>query len=49
MAMLYVTHDLAVVAGFADRLAVMYAGRIIEDGPTGEVLRRPSILIRADC
>jgi peptide/nickel transport system ATP-binding protein len=41
MAMLYVTHDLAVVAGFADRLAVMYAGRIIEDGPTAEVLRRP--------
>jgi peptide/nickel transport system ATP-binding protein len=41
MAMLYVTHDLAVVAGFADRLAVMYAGRIIEEGPTAEVLRRP--------
>jgi peptide/nickel transport system ATP-binding protein len=41
MAMLYVTHDLAVVAGFADRLAVMYAGRIIEDGPTAEVLSRP--------
>ena len=41
MAMLYVTHDLAVVAGFADRLAVMYAGRIIEHGPTAEVLRHP--------
>jgi oligopeptide/dipeptide ABC transporter ATP-binding protein len=41
IAMLYVTHDLAVVAGFADRLAVMYAGRIVEDGPTVEVLRRP--------
>ncbi len=41
MAMLYVTHDLAVVAGFADRLAVMYAGRIIEQGPTARVLRHP--------
>jgi peptide/nickel transport system ATP-binding protein len=41
MAMLYVTHDLAVVAGFADRLAVMYAGRIIEEGPTAEILRHP--------
>ena len=41
MAMLYVTHDLAVVAGFADRLAVMYAGRIIEEGPTDEILRHP--------
>jgi peptide/nickel transport system ATP-binding protein len=41
MAMLYVTHDLAVVAGFADRLAVMYAGRIIEQGPTSEVLSHP--------
>jgi peptide/nickel transport system ATP-binding protein len=41
MAMLYVTHDLAVVAGFADRLAVMYAGRIIEHGPTAQVLRHP--------
>ena len=39
--MLYVTHDLAVVAGFADRLAVMYAGRIIEHGPTAQVLRHP--------
>jgi peptide/nickel transport system ATP-binding protein len=41
MAMLYVTHDLAVVAGFADRLAVMYAGRIIEEGPTDQILRHP--------
>jgi peptide/nickel transport system ATP-binding protein len=41
MAMLYVTHDLAVVAGFADRLAVMYAGRIIEEGPTAEILGHP--------
>ncbi|MEH6772760.1 MAG: oligopeptide/dipeptide ABC transporter ATP-binding protein, partial [Cereibacter changlensis] len=36
-----ITHDLAVVSGLADRLAVMYAGRIIEEGPTAEVIARP--------
>jgi len=41
VSMVYVTHDLAVVAGFADRVAVMYAGRIIEEGPTREILLRP--------
>jgi peptide/nickel transport system ATP-binding protein len=41
VSMIYVTHDLAVVAGFADRIAVMYAGRIVEHGPTGEILQRP--------
>jgi len=41
VAMVYVTHDLAVVASFADRIAVMYAGRIVEEGPTREILQRP--------
>jgi peptide/nickel transport system ATP-binding protein len=41
VSMIYVTHDLAVVAGFADRIAVMYAGRIIETGPTAEILQQP--------
>ena len=41
VSMIYVTHDLAVVAGFADRIAVMYAGRIIEHGPSAEILQRP--------
>ena len=41
VAMLYVTHDLAVVARLADRVAVMYAGRIVERGRVDEVLRRP--------
>ncbi len=40
-AIVWVTHDLAVVSGLSDRLAVMYAGRIIEEGPTAEVLTRP--------
>ena len=40
--MLYVTHNLAVVARIADHIAVMYAGRIVEQGPAGTVLRHPS-------
>ncbi len=41
MAMVYVTHDLAVVARMADRILVMYAGRVLEHGPTAAVLERP--------
>lgn len=42
MAMLFISHDLGVVAEVADRVAVMYAGRIIETGPTEQVLFQPS-------
>jgi peptide/nickel transport system ATP-binding protein len=41
MAMVYVSHDLAVVAGMADRITVMYAGRVVESGPADEVIERP--------
>jgi peptide/nickel transport system ATP-binding protein len=37
-ALIWITHDLAVVAGLADKIAVMYAGRIVEHGPTDAVL-----------
>jgi peptide/nickel transport system ATP-binding protein len=37
VAALYVTHDLAVVANLADRIAVMYAGRLVEVGPNAEL------------
>ena len=40
-ALIWITHDLAVVAGLADRISVMYAGRIVESGPTDAVLTAP--------
>ncbi len=41
-AMIWITHDLAVVSGLADRIAVMYAGRIVESGATADVIRAPA-------
>ncbi len=41
ISLLYVTHDLAVAAQISTRIAVMYAGRIVEEGPAAQVLRRP--------
>ena len=41
LTLLFITHDLGVVAQVADRIAVTYAGRIVEEGPAREVLERP--------
>jgi peptide/nickel transport system ATP-binding protein len=41
MAILMITHDLSTAAHFADRIAVMYLGRIVEEGPAKEVVRGP--------
>ncbi len=42
MAILFITHDFGVVARMCDRVAVMYAGRIVETGPVREVFNNPS-------
>ena len=41
ISVLFITHDLSTIAHFADRIAVMYLGRIVEIGPTLDVLNRP--------
>ncbi|MGR3724325.1 dipeptide/oligopeptide/nickel ABC transporter permease/ATP-binding protein [Abyssibius alkaniclasticus] len=41
LAIIFITHDFGVVGQLCDRVAVMYAGRIVEQGPTEDVLRRP--------
>lgn len=41
MGLILITHDLAVVSESCQRLAVMYAGKVIESGPTGEILSAP--------
>jgi len=41
VAYLFISHDISVVAHLADRIAVMYRGRIVEEGPANEVTRQP--------
>ncbi len=41
-ALIWVSHDLAVVSGIADRIAIMYAGRIVECGPAADVISAPA-------
>ena len=40
--MVLVTHDLGVAAKVSDRVAVMYTGQVVEQGPVRDVLRRPA-------
>ena len=40
-ALLWITHDLAVVAGIANRICVMYAGRVVEQGPVEKIISKP--------
>ncbi|MBV9522286.1 MAG: ABC transporter ATP-binding protein, partial [Alphaproteobacteria bacterium] len=42
MAMIFITHNLGVVASIADRVAVMYAGEIVETAPTAALFARPT-------
>jgi peptide/nickel transport system permease protein len=42
LAILFITHDFGVVAQLCDRVAVMYAGRIVEEGPTDAILNAPA-------
>lgn len=39
---MFISHDLSTVASFADRIMVLYAGRVVEDGTTGNILGQPS-------
>ena len=39
--LIWITHDLSVVAGLAEKLSVMYGGRIVEQGLTADLLRHP--------
>jgi peptide/nickel transport system ATP-binding protein len=42
LALLFITHDLSVLVEVSDRLAIMYAGRIVEDGPARDVFEEPA-------
>ncbi|MCU0906617.1 MAG: ABC transporter ATP-binding protein [Rhodobacteraceae bacterium] len=42
MAVVWITHDLALIAGLADRIAVLYAGTVVEDAPVEVIFDRPT-------
>jgi oligopeptide/dipeptide ABC transporter ATP-binding protein len=42
LALIFITHNLGIVAKMCDRLAVMYAGRVVEQGPVREIFSRPA-------
>jgi oligopeptide/dipeptide ABC transporter ATP-binding protein len=41
MSVMLISHDLGVIAEFAQRVIVMYAGRVVEDAPVAQLFRRP--------
>lgn len=41
MAIIWITHDLGVIAGIADRVMVMYGGQVVEQAPVREVFKNP--------
>ena len=49
MAIIWITHDLGVIAGLADRVMVMYAGYIIEEAPVKELYANPHTPTRSGC
>ena len=49
LAMIFVTHNLGIVARMCDRVAVMYAGRIVEIGPVRRIFTAPAIPTRRRC
>ena len=49
MGLIFISHDLNLVARFCDRVLVMYAGRVVEELPRRRAARRPSIPTRAAC
>jgi oligopeptide/dipeptide ABC transporter ATP-binding protein len=42
LAILFITHDFGVVSKMCDRVAVMYAGRVVESGPTADLMEQPA-------
>ncbi len=49
LSLLLITHDLSVIAETCDRVLVMYAGRVAEEGPVGTVFRRPATHTPRSC
>ncbi|MEX0962072.1 MAG: ABC transporter ATP-binding protein [Simkaniaceae bacterium] len=41
MSIIFITHDFSLVSGFCDRVLVMYAGKVVESGPTNSLLKAP--------
>lgn len=42
LSMIYITHDLSLMAAIADRIGILYAGKLVEEGPVDEIYERPA-------